>query len=270
MHQQERLRTRLYLRRDTSWPLHAGGRLPPRFCYNHRGAVVDRKTCRTRLRRRERRLQDLGERVAARSRCTSSRGCPREPRCRRSTSRRSSDIVDATRTWDEDLVEAVRAEHGEEAGARLSAKYVRAFPRLPKEDFAARVAVTDLKRIEALATPQSILNLYHEPDWPAKSAASRSTATTRSLTAALPVFTHMGLEVTDERPLRADPRGWRWGLHLRLRAASQLGDRVGAKVLSASRSGRASRMPSRRSGAVTRSPTVSTRWFSRPAPPGGR
>ena len=38
------------------------------------------------------------------------------------------EIVDATRTWVEDLSEAVRGELGEEAGARLAGLYGKAFP----------------------------------------------------------------------------------------------------------------------------------------------
>ena len=51
------------------------------------------------------------------------------------------EIVDATRTWDEDFAEAVRVAHGEEVGAKLLSRYGRAFPEAYKEDFAPRVAV---------------------------------------------------------------------------------------------------------------------------------
>ncbi len=50
-------------------------------------------------------------------------------------------LVDATRTWDEDLAEAARSEYGEEAGARLVGLYGKAFPEAYKEDFSPRVAV---------------------------------------------------------------------------------------------------------------------------------
>ena len=59
-------------------------------------------------------------------------------------------LVDATRTWEEDLGEAARAEHGEEAAARLSGLYGRAFPEAYKEDFSPRVGVVDIRHMDAL------------------------------------------------------------------------------------------------------------------------
>ena len=61
-------------------------------------------------------------------------------------------LVDATRTWEEDLGEAARAEHGEEAAARLSGLYGRAFPEAYKEDFTSRVGVADIRHMDALET----------------------------------------------------------------------------------------------------------------------
>jgi glutamate dehydrogenase len=111
-------------------------------------------------------------------------------------------LIDATRTWDEDLSEVARSEHGEEAGARLVGLYGRAFPESYKEDFSARVGIFDLRYIEALDSDDAIaLNLYQEPGRP---AAERRFKLYRrgslSLTAVLPLFTHFGLEVVDERP----------------------------------------------------------------------
>ncbi len=53
-------------------------------------------------------------------------------------------LVDATRSWDEDLADALRAELGEEEAARLAAAVRQGFPEAYKEDFPARVAVADL------------------------------------------------------------------------------------------------------------------------------
>ncbi len=202
LHQQERLRTRLYLRRDTYGRFMSAIVFLPRDRYNTAVRLRIENLLRTAFGAES---VDFTTRVSE-SPLAQVHFVARVPKGAPlptvDVEARERDIVDATRTWDEDLVEAVRAEHGEEAGARLSAKYVRAFPEAYKEDFAARVAVTDLKRIEALATPQSIeLNLYHEPGL---AGEERRIKVYRhdplSLTAVLPVFTHMGLEVTDERP----------------------------------------------------------------------
>ena len=112
------------------------------------------------------------------------------------------DIIDATRTWDEDLVEAARAEQGEEAGARLIGLYGKGLPEAFKEDFHPRVAVADLKRMESLDAEDSVdLNLYQEPGAPVTERRFKLYRRGRlSLTAILPLFTHLGVEVTDERP----------------------------------------------------------------------
>ncbi len=112
------------------------------------------------------------------------------------------EIVDATRTWDEDLVEATRAQEGEEAGARLIGLYGKAFPEAFKEDFHPRVAVADLMRMESLEAEDSVeLNLYQEPGAPANERRFKLYRRgSLSLTRILPLFTHLGVEVTDERP----------------------------------------------------------------------
>ena len=111
-------------------------------------------------------------------------------------------LIDATRTWDEDLAEVALSEHGEEGAACLIGLYGKAFPEAYKEDFSARVAMADLRHIEALDGEDALrLNLYHEPG---SSSAERRFKLYRrgplSLTSVLPLFSHFGLEVADERP----------------------------------------------------------------------
>jgi len=115
-------------------------------------------------------------------------------------------LIEATRTWDEDLSEVARIEYGEEAGARLVGLYGKAFPESYKEDFSPRVGVVDLRQFELLDSQDATrLNLYHEPGSP--SAERRFKLYRRghlSLTAVLPLFTHFGLEVIDEHPYQID------------------------------------------------------------------
>jgi glutamate dehydrogenase len=112
-------------------------------------------------------------------------------------------LVEATRSWDEDLADALRAEAGEEEAARLLRAWGRAFPEAYKEHFPARVAVADLRRIEALADGEESLgmNLY-EPVGAA--TGERRFKLYRlaplSLTAVLPYLSNLGVEVVDERP----------------------------------------------------------------------
>ena len=111
-------------------------------------------------------------------------------------------VLDATRTWTEDLAEATRAEYGEEAASRLLSRWGSAFPEAYKEDFHARVGVADLRHIEALDDSGELrMSLYHLPGTP---PGERRLKLYRqgglSLTSVLPIFTNLGVEVTDERP----------------------------------------------------------------------
>ncbi|MEP7191589.1 MAG: NAD-glutamate dehydrogenase [Actinomycetota bacterium] len=115
-------------------------------------------------------------------------------------------LIEATRTWDEDLTEVARLEYGEEAGARLVGLYGKAFPEAYKEDFSPRVGVVDLRQFELLEDSDSTrLNLYHEPGSPSAERRFKLYRRGRlSLTAVLPLFTHFGLEVIDEHPYQID------------------------------------------------------------------
>ena len=78
------------------------------------------------------------------------------------------EVVDATRTWDEDLVEALRAGVGDEAGG-LIGLYGKAFPEAYKEDVHPRVAVTDIRRIEMLDSDDAVeVGLHQEPGCPGR------------------------------------------------------------------------------------------------------
>ncbi|MBE3075098.1 MAG: NAD-glutamate dehydrogenase [Actinobacteria bacterium] len=115
-------------------------------------------------------------------------------------------LIDATRTWDEDLSDVVRSEYGEEAGARLIGLYGKAFPEAYKEDFSPRVGAVDLRQFELLDTDDATrLNLYHEPGSPSAERRFKLYRRGRlSLTAVLPLFTHFGIEVVDEHPYEID------------------------------------------------------------------
>jgi glutamate dehydrogenase len=115
-------------------------------------------------------------------------------------------LIEATRTWDEDLSEVARLEYGEETGARLIGLYGKAFPEAYKEDFSPRVGVVDLRQFELLKSNDATrLNLYHEPGSPSAERRFKLYRRGRlSLTAVLPLFTHFGIEVIDEHPYQID------------------------------------------------------------------
>src|SRR5690606_2672985 len=73
-------------------------------------------------------------------------------------------LAAATRSWEDDLVDAIAERYPEEASV-LIRRYQAAFPEGYKADFSPQAAVADLRRLEQLAdTPDEIgIDLY-EPD----------------------------------------------------------------------------------------------------------
>src|SRR3954447_16016722 len=70
-------------------------------------------------------------------------------------------IVEATRSWEDDLFEALVEELGEESGMSLFREYGSAFPVAYRDDLLARSAVPDLQRIEGLAGEDALdVSLY--------------------------------------------------------------------------------------------------------------
>jgi glutamate dehydrogenase len=118
-------------------------------------------------------------------------------------------LVEATRTWDEDLADALLADAGEQEAARLVRGWGHGFGEAYKEDFPARVAVADLRRIEELAGPAPAeanlaaidMNLYEPVGAPANERRFKLyRLAPLSLTQVLPFLSNLGVEVVDERP----------------------------------------------------------------------
>lgn len=122
-------------------------------------------------------------------------------------------LADATRSWSDDLAEAVVHQCGEDRAADLTRRYASAFPEAYKEDFPARTAVADLRRLEELSEPGEVgMNLY-EP-YGAEPGQRRlkiyRLGPPISLTTVLPLLQCMGLEVVDERPYEIEVPGGAW------------------------------------------------------------
>ncbi|QGF24638.1 NAD-glutamate dehydrogenase [Raineyella fluvialis] len=110
-------------------------------------------------------------------------------------------IVEATRDWDEDLAAAMIDEFGEGLGDRYTETFRGAFPTAYKEVFPPRVGAADLRELEGIGADELRLNLYRTPTSP--ESERRLKVYSRgplSLSAVLPIFTHLGTEVTGERP----------------------------------------------------------------------
>ncbi|MGV9779401.1 NAD-glutamate dehydrogenase, partial [Streptosporangium sp. NPDC003464] len=75
-------------------------------------------------------------------------------------------LAAATRSWDDDLATAIAELSSEEEAPGLIRRYASAFPEGYKADFPARMAVADLRRLEALAVSSDEIgmNLYEPYD----------------------------------------------------------------------------------------------------------
>jgi glutamate dehydrogenase len=119
-------------------------------------------------------------------------------------------LVRATRTWDDDFADALRAGCGAEKAARLMAVYGDAFPEAYKEDLPASDAVADLQRLEALPSEGDIDLQLYTPDEAADGQRRLKlfhVGQPVSLSQVLPHLQAMGVEVVDERPYHVERRG---------------------------------------------------------------
>ena len=117
---------------------------------------------------------------------------------------------ETTRSWADDLGDAVLDSCGEEEGVHLLQRYGEAFPGAYRDDFPAQAAVVDIKRIEALGPDADLaMSLYHPPE--ASVGLLRFKifrwGNPISLSEALPLLENMGVRVVEERPYEVRPRG---------------------------------------------------------------
>ncbi|HZC02778.1 MAG TPA: NAD-glutamate dehydrogenase domain-containing protein, partial [Gammaproteobacteria bacterium] len=120
-------------------------------------------------------------------------------------------LVEASRSWQDKLHEALLEAHGEELGNDLFRRYREAFPAAYREDYTVRDAVYDIDRIEAALRGQRLeMNLY----WPLEEMAGDvlrfklyHPGTSIILSTVLPMLENMGVTVMDDRPYTIEPMG---------------------------------------------------------------
>jgi glutamate dehydrogenase len=116
-------------------------------------------------------------------------------------------LVEAGRTWADDLRDALVRAEGEERGLHLLRLYGEAFPTGYRERFSAKLALIDIDNIEAITKTETLgLNLYRPPE--ALDAEMRFKVYNRgapvALSDVLPMLENMGLRVLEEVPYRVD------------------------------------------------------------------
>jgi glutamate dehydrogenase len=114
-------------------------------------------------------------------------------------------IVAATRSWADDLHEALLEEHGEEGGGALFRRYRDAFPTAYRADWVARSALADVKRIESLGETTDLgISVYRPLEAPPGVLRAKlfKLGAPLALSDMLPLFENMGVQVADERPYK--------------------------------------------------------------------
>jgi glutamate dehydrogenase len=118
-------------------------------------------------------------------------------------------LVEAGRSWADQLQEALVEVKGEEQGFRLLRRYAEALPAGYRERFTAQLSVGDIDKVEeALAGTGIAMNLYR----PLESAPGEvklklySVGAQLPLSDVLPMLEHMGFKVISESPYMVQPR----------------------------------------------------------------
>jgi len=145
-------------------------------------------------------------------------------------------VIEATRAWQDDFNAALHAQGGDGAVTRLSSQYAGAFPEAYKEDFDARVAVKDVMILDGLPAEDGLAMSLYSPideEWPGERRFKvYRTGTALSLSQVLPLLTHMGVEVIDERPYELRrPGGTAYIYDFGLRAPSDYEEREELRTL---------------------------------------
>lgn len=112
-------------------------------------------------------------------------------------------LVEATRTWADDLLDALAEQVGEERGTQLAALYGDAFPAAYREDFTPRAAVLDIERMERLDPDGDLaLTLYRPVEAKDDFFCLKLLRSGQPilLSDVLPLLEDMGVKVYDERP----------------------------------------------------------------------
>jgi glutamate dehydrogenase len=117
-------------------------------------------------------------------------------------------LVDVTRSWSDDLQEALVDEFGEERGNALFRKYRSAFPPAYRADVPARMAVPDVDRAEGLDPAGDLaMSLYRPLEAPEGFLRFKLVRSGQALLLSdvLPLLENMGVQVVDEHPYEIKP-----------------------------------------------------------------
>ena len=117
-------------------------------------------------------------------------------------------LIQAIRSWSDELYEALVENCGEERGTELFRRYEDAFPPGYRHDYLPRTAVSDVEKIEALDSEEELgMNLYQPLEVPENFLRFKlyRTGGKIPLSAVMPLLEEMGVRVVDEHPYKIEP-----------------------------------------------------------------
>src|SRR5262249_4898276 len=121
-----------------------------------------------------------------------------------------TELAQAARRWDDDLMNALIATAGEARGNALRRQFANAFPAAYRDDFDGRSAVPDIEIIDRLTEAEPLGMALYRPLEAAPGTLRFKMirlGAPMTLSDSLPMLEHMGLKVQDERPYRVVPDG---------------------------------------------------------------
>lgn len=118
-------------------------------------------------------------------------------------------LIDAGRTWKDDLRDALYDHAGEERGNELFKRYGNAFPGSYCESFPARAGVVDIDYFETLSQKNPLMmSLYRPLEEPENIIRFKlfRIGSTIPLSDVVPILENLGLRIISERPYEILPR----------------------------------------------------------------
>ena len=113
------------------------------------------------------------------------------------------EIIEAVRSWHDDLRDQLIERHGERAGLRLARRFEKALPAAYVDQVPPRVALFDIEKVDGLRGPDDIAMSLYEPLDSSRGVVRFKVFKhdhTIPLSVALPMLENMGLRAVTERP----------------------------------------------------------------------
>jgi glutamate dehydrogenase len=119
-------------------------------------------------------------------------------------------LIEAARSWHDDLYDALVDRYGEARGNRLAQRFADAFPAAYTENVEPELALSDLEKIDSILEGADLaVNFYRAIEDPESKVRFKIYHPTEAvpLSDCMPMLEHMGLRVMGETPYQVHPAG---------------------------------------------------------------